>query len=214
MLLIFSTSSFAAADLTAAKSFVSGEVSYLIDILNTAFSKFNITACSDLSATRTTEQTTIAVKGIWIGPVGTADDPAYKIKFVHKAAQKTSLGMEKRIEIYAGTNLDLGAIVEFNCSMTKGFLVQTGAGSDLLETYWDNSVTSAPSVQFRIVGTTDGPVMYTRTSGMAMALDTMSYSSLLTYMSAFGLNYRGPTCPVNTSTDHATLVTAGCEIND
>ncbi|MDD4974394.1 MAG: hypothetical protein PHY93_08570 [Bacteriovorax sp.] len=159
----------------------------MIDMLNASFTKINLTSCADLTPTRITDIFTIHALAAWVG----SDDPNFPMKLVHATAQKA--GMEKRVEIYAGVGYPLGAIVEFTCDMKKGYLVQTGrggpgAGADLMETYWDNS-TGVPDVQFRIVGPTDGDVLFARSNGTLLTLGTMSYLNLTAYLTAFGLNY-------------------------
>lgn len=234
MFLIMTTSSYAEPGSTpqAARDFVNSQISVMVDILNLSLTKLNITSCASIAPGRANDSFTVAMPAGWANEVLT--NPAYRMIIVHETPVK--VGMERRIKIYTeGSTIDapvvdlahLGAIVEFTCDdsntanrMKKGYLVQTGNPTEVLEAYWDNTLTT-PSVQFRLVGLKDDGVtpidiMYVldATHNFNAAQGSVDYTGLVSYLHDFGINYRGPTCHSNASTVHGTLVTAGCEINN
>jgi len=213
-----------------AVDFVNNEATTMINILNLSLTKLNITTCASIAVGRANDSFTIDMPANWASE--TVRNPAFRMIIVHEASVKT--GMDRRMKIYTeGSLVDapavdlahLGAIVEFTCDdsnianrMKKGYFVQTGTSSQLVEATWDNTL-ATPSVQFRLVGTTAGAsddLMYVKNSVTTFGTaTTMDYGNLASYLRDFSVVYRGPTCKTGSgSKTNAELVTAGCEISN
>ena len=213
LILLFSLSLSSICLADTADVFVNTQSSDMIDLLNAAFTKLNITSC-DLLTNGRTDTITLNITG-YTGP----------LKLIHQAPVKA--GMDKRIVIHAdeltGDNpnnatqdgiLDarVAAIVEFACNesnpnarMKKGYFVQTGrhgtdANNDMIEAYCDNGIPN-PSVTFRIVGNgsggdgeaSNGTTPYltifnkNTSTGLMEQSTTSDYSGILSYLDDLGL---------------------------
>ncbi len=205
MLIMFSSASYA-DDISDAKEFINGEIVEMINILNRLFTSLSFTSCASIS-----DGSANVTVNSWDSGLGQYVPTVERVDI----ELATPASYDRKLKMYVDGDFALPvAVIEFNCDMKKGRLIQTGKNwvnsftrkveygvnnnddttADIVDITWDNTG-ATPTVDFKIVGPTMGDKFIQRPAGQAFGFGgagaITSYADIGALVTLFGLNHAG-----------------------